>query len=131
PPALTGEDAFGHGLESLQNQFGGSIGGPIQRNRSFFYFGAEQDFIHVPYQTEFAPQPPGTAIPAALTNLQRESEQKSSPTALFGRMDFILNTANTLNLALNLNRIHSEAVDSDSTRTLASPSHSNDWTGNS
>lgn len=131
PPALTGEDAFGHGLESLQNQLGGSIGGPIQRNRSFFYFGAEQDFIHVPYQTAFAPQPPGTVIPARLANLQVASTQKSSPTALFGRLDFILNTGNTLNLALNLNRIHSEAVDSGSTRTLASPTHSNDWTGKS
>jgi len=131
PPALTAQDAFGHGLKSLQNQFGGSVGGPVRRDRAFFYFGAEQDFIHVPYQTEFAPQAPGTLVPAALTSLEQPSKQNSSPTALFSRFDLIVNPANTVNIEVNLNRVHSEGVDGGSTRMLASPSHADDWTGRS
>ncbi len=56
-------DAFGHSLDNAQNEFGGSIGGPIKKNRSFFYVGAEQDYLNIPYWTEFEPQPPGTVVP--------------------------------------------------------------------
>ena len=131
PPALTSEDAFGNSLDSSQNEFGGSLGGPIRRNKAFFYAGGEQDFLHIPYQTEFAPQAPGTVIPASLSSLEQPNLQKSSPIALFGRTDWILSQAHTLNLQINYNRIHSTAVNDGSTRTLTAPGHSDSWTGNS
>ncbi len=68
-PAWTADDAFGHSLDNAQNEFGGSLGGPIKKNRAFFYVGAEQDYVNIPYWTEFAPQAPGTIVPAALSEL--------------------------------------------------------------
>ena len=68
-PAWTADDAFGHSLNNAQNEFGGSIGGPIKKNRAFFYVGAEQDYVNIPYWTEFEPQSPGTVIPSYLSGL--------------------------------------------------------------
>jgi len=35
PSAFTSPDTFGHSLSNAQNEFGGSIGGPIRKNRAF------------------------------------------------------------------------------------------------
>ncbi|HKT51529.1 MAG TPA: TonB-dependent receptor [Candidatus Angelobacter sp.] len=130
-PPLSSEDAFGNSLSSSQNQFGGSFGGPIRHDRAFFYAGVEQDFLHIPYQTLFAPQAPGTLIPATLSSLQQKSLQKSSPTALFLRTDVLLNSANTFNLQADFNRVDSSSVGDGSSRTLAAPEHSDSLTGRS
>jgi hypothetical protein len=130
-PPLNSEDAFGNSLSSSQNQFGGSFGGPIRHDRAFFYAGVEQDFLHIPYQTLFAPQPPGIVIPPSLSSLQQKSLQKSSPTALFLRTDVVLNTANTFNLQADFNRVDSSSLGDGSSRTLAAPQHSDSLTGKS
>jgi hypothetical protein len=131
PSGLIARDAFGNSLNGSQNEFGGSVGGPIRRNKAFFYAGIEQDFLHVPYQTQFAPQAPGTTIPATLSALQQHNLQRSSPTALFGRADVLLNSSNTLNLQTNLNRIDSTFVDEGSTRILSAPNHADSRSGKS
>lgn len=114
-PELTSADAFGHSLDNSQNEFGASLGGPIKKDRAFFYFAAEQDFLRIPYWTEF-----GSTPPAALAAEQRQIVGDSSPTAVFGRTDFVVNRANTLNLQLNYNRISASNVNGDnSTRTLS------------
>ena len=119
PSAFTSNDAFGHSLDNTQNEFGGSIGGPIKRNRSFFYIGAEQDYLDIPYWTQFQPQAPGVAVPPSLAILQQQVVGKSDPTAVFARADFLLNAANTLNVAFNFNRVHATNVDDGSTRSTA------------
>jgi hypothetical protein len=131
-PAWTADDAFGHPLDNAQNEFGGSLGGPIKKNRAFFYVGAEQDYVNIPYWTEFAPQAPGTIIPATLSGLQRQTVGTSDPTSVFTRADFLLNQANTLNLQFNFNRVNASNVDLDgSTRSLASADNSASLTGDS
>ena len=47
-PGADRRDAFGHSLDNAQNEFGGSLGGPIKKNRAFFYVGAEQDYLNTP-----------------------------------------------------------------------------------
>ena len=131
-PAWTADDAFGHSLDNAQNEFGGSLGGPIKKNRAFFYVGAEQDYVNIPYWTEFAPQAPGTIVPAALSSLQRQTVGTSDPTSVFTRADFLLSQANTLNLQFNFNRVNASNVDLDgSTRSLASADNSASLTGDS
>jgi Carboxypeptidase regulatory-like domain/TonB dependent receptor-like, beta-barrel len=38
---------------SQQHQFGGTLGGPIQRNKTFFFAGYDQHIFHVPAVVEF------------------------------------------------------------------------------
>ncbi len=38
---------------SQQHQFGGTVGGPIQRNKTFFFAGYDQHIFHVPAVVEF------------------------------------------------------------------------------
>ena len=131
PSALTSSDTFGHSLDNVQNEFGGSLGGPIQRNRSFFYVGVEQDYLNVPYWTEFEAQPPGVAVPPSLAALQQQIVGKSDPTAVFARTDFVLDAANTLNLQFDYNRLHATNIDDGSTRSIAPIDNSALLTGQS
>jgi hypothetical protein len=131
PSPLSSADTFGHSLDNAQNEFGGSIGGPIKKNKIFYYVGAEQDYLNVPYWTEFAPQAPGTVIPADLLALQRQTVGHSDPTAVFARTDFLLNKSNTLNLQFNYNRLNASGLDGGSTRSLATPDNNIDLTGDS
>ena len=130
-PSWTASDAFGHSLDNAQNEFGGSLGGPIKKNKAFFYVGAEQDYLNIPYWTEFEPQPPGTVLPPALASLQRQIVGKSDPTSVFARTDFLLDQANTLYLAFNFNRVNATNLDEGSTRSIAPIDNAASLTGNS
>jgi hypothetical protein len=127
PATLTSRDAFGHELDNRQYEFGGSVGGPIKKDRAFFYLGAEQDFLRVPYWFDPAPQMAGTVAPAASAQIVSHS----NPGAVFGRGDFLVGKASTLNLQLNANRIEVSNLNSGSTRTLAAPEHQDALRGNS
>jgi hypothetical protein len=132
PAALTSADPFGHELDNAQNEFGGSVGGPIKKDRAFYYLGFEQDFLNVPYWTQFAPQAPGVTLPAQFAGLQHQTVERSRPTALFGRIDLMLGRASTLNLQINYNRVSATNLNLDnSTRTLRSPDNTADLSGHS
>ncbi len=131
PSALSSSDAFGHSLDNAQNEFGGSLGGPIKKNRAFFYIGAEQDYLNIPYWTQFEPQAPGTVIPSQLAALQRQILGNTDPTSVFTRADFLLNQANTLNLQFNFNRVNAANLDDQSTRSIAPIDNSYGLTGDS
>ena len=131
PSTFTSPDTFGHSLDNTQNEFGGSIGGPIRKNRAFFYVGMEQDYLDVPYWTQFEAQAPGVTVPSSLTALQRQIVGNSNPTAVFARTDVLLNQNNTLNLQFDYNRLHATNVDDGSTRSIASFDNSSALTGTS
>ncbi len=132
PSPLSSADTFGHSLDNAQNEFGGSIGGPIKKNKIFYYVGAEQDYLNIPYWTEFAPQSPTTAVPSDLAALQKQTVGHSDPTAVFERTDFVLNNNNTLNLQFNYNRLNaSGGLGDGSTRSLASADNNINLTGDS
>ena len=48
PPAFVGFNP-----SNQQHQFGGTLGGPIQRNKMFFFAGYDQHIFHVPAVVEF------------------------------------------------------------------------------
>ena len=131
-PALSSSDAFGHSLDNLQDEFGGSFGGPIRRNRIFYYAGVEQDFLHVPYWTQFQNQGPGGTIPpSTLLPAQRQVVGTNDPTALFGRLDFLVNSSNTLNVQFDYNRVHATDIADGSTRVDASADNGESLSGQS
>ncbi len=123
PSALTSADAFGHSLNSLQRVFGTSFGGPIVKNRSFFYTGVEQEFLHAPYVLQFAPQAPGVVVPASLAALQTQTTERSVPLAGFFRVDHVISASQTLNVEIAGNRIRTDNLSDGFSRTLAAASH--------
>ena len=118
---LTSENAFGRRLDNAQNQFGGSIGGPIVRDRAFFFFSIEQNLLRVPFVVEFQ-DVPGVPIPSELEALEGEKRGTNNPTALFGRTDFIVNDNSTLNLQYTYTRMRGENFDFDSPRQTTAES---------
>jgi hypothetical protein len=131
PSALTSADAFGNSLDNVQNTFGGSIGGPIHYTHAFFYTGIEQDFLHAPYWSQFQAQASGIAVPGSLSGQQGQIVEKNTPTAFLGRIDEVLNSTNTLNLQLALNRVRSSDVGDGSTRSIGTIDNASSLSGQS
>jgi opacity protein-like surface antigen len=102
---LTSPDAFGQKLNNAQNQFGGSVGGPIKRDRAFFFFGIEQNYLRVPFVVKFDTLP-GAVVPSSITALEGEKFGTNDPTALFGRVDVALTQNNNLNIQYNYTRFN-------------------------
>jgi hypothetical protein len=100
---LTSPDAFGQKLDNAQNQFGGSIGGPIKRDRAFFFLGLEQNYLRVPFFVKFDTIP-GAVVPASVAALEGEKFGTNNPTAFFGRTDFVINPTNTVNVQYTYTR---------------------------
>lgn len=124
---LTSPDAFGNKLDNKQNQFGGSIGGPIARDRAFFFLGVEQNFLSIPFLVRFLPPPSGIAVPANLAALQGEQATTNNPTALFGRVDVNLTKRNSLNLQYTYSRLHGQNFNFDNNTTIVSSAAENNY----
>lgn len=103
---LTSRDAFGRDGSNKQNLFGGSIGGPIVKDRTFFFFGLEQNFFEIPYFVDF--QPTATPLPTALTELEGEQIATNDPTALFARFDHVFNERQALKVQYTYSRLKAE-----------------------
>ncbi len=103
---LTSPDAFGNDGANNQNLFGGSIGGPIKKDKIFFFIGAEQNFLRIPYFVDFAPS--AIALPTDIAALEGEQTATNDPTAVFARLDFLVNTNNTLNFQYSFSRLNAE-----------------------
>ena len=113
--------------QSRQQQFGGTLGGPLKKNKIFFFAGFDQHIFHVPSVVEFlngssvvVPQPsPGAAtdgdyeasdqalVFAAAAHL--DSYAGTFPAAQignasFGKMDIHLSPRNELNLRFSGSR---------------------------
>jgi hypothetical protein len=110
-----------------QQQAGGTIGGPLQRNKIFFFAGFDQHIFHVPNVVEFlngssqvVPQPgtgpysPGDYEPsdqalvfaaaAQLTSLAGEYPAGQIGNTSFGKLDINLTPRHQLTLRVNTTR---------------------------
>jgi len=104
--ALSEPDAFGHQAISSDNQFGGSLGGPIIKNRTFFFTAPEFQIANKPVQVLYgltpatsvttgatdllaaAPQGTFNAVSNAQAVITRIDHQLTQNNQLFGRFDF-------------------------------------------
>src|SRR5262249_33728283 len=96
--AMTSPDAFGNDSSSnAQNQFGGSLGGRIVRDKTFFFGAVEKNMVNIPYTVKFDPPAGGIALPPEIAAQQGDFNQKNNPLVAFGRIDHQLSSRNTLN----------------------------------
>lgn len=102
---LTSPDAFGNDGDNNQNLFGGSVGGAFKKDRAFYFFGIEQNYLRIPYFVDFT-TPANTVLPTELSSLEGEVNSTNNPTAFFGRIDFNLDTNNTLNFQYTYSRFN-------------------------
>lgn len=107
-PTLTSPDAFENKGNNQQNQFGGSIGGSLRRNRAFFFIGIEQNILRIPYFVRFGAPAAGLTVPSDILALQGEHQSTNNPTALFARSDYILTSNHTLNIQYTFSRFRGE-----------------------
>jgi len=131
PSTLTAANGFGQSLDATQNVFGLSEGGAIRKNRSFFYAGLEQGFVHAPQVTAFAPQAAGVVAPAALAGLQGEIAELETPLSLSGRVDTVLSANETLNVELAGERVRVTNASDGQSRTLATAANAENVSGQS
>ncbi len=113
-PTFTWVDALNDpGTDNVQNQYAFALGGPIKRDRLFFFAGIEKNDLQTPYFVRFTCpagyyDPTGTitncaqtatntftALGTSITNLQGSSFGVNNPLASTGRLDWQISPRNT------------------------------------
>ena len=100
---------------------GGSIGGPIVRDRVFMFGAAEQSLLEVPYFVQFDAQAPGVVVPANLLAQQGEQRSTNNPTAVFARTDAVVGSG-LFNLQGTSTRLRGENFNFDTVQLNLAPS---------
>ncbi|HYN16320.1 MAG TPA: TonB-dependent receptor [Terriglobales bacterium] len=107
-----------------QDQFGFTLGGPIKRNRAFFFAGFDQHIFHVPTVVRFAngatavvpqskdyestDQAQVFAAAASLTQMGGQFRSALVGNAAFGKLDFVLTPRHHLSARLSTSRYYGE-----------------------
>jgi hypothetical protein len=117
--ALTADDPFGNPPDSFsQQQFGGSIGGPIAKDKAFFFFAADAQDKEVPVFTQFGRPVDGVAVPELgidnLADFEVQTPRRENFKALLGRVDVNLSPNHRLTVRANFS-------DNDGRNTFAFP----------
>jgi hypothetical protein len=96
--AMTSPDAFGNDSSSnSQHQFGGSFGGPIRKDKLFFFGAVEKNMVDIPYTVKFDPPTGNVTVPPDIKAQEGEHTQKNNPLVAFGRLDYQLSPKNSIN----------------------------------
>jgi outer membrane receptor for ferrienterochelin and colicin len=97
-------------LAPTQHQFGGSVGGPIIKDRVFYFASYEQQKFEAPRQVLFGNLAAFTPTPSQTEgfNFYRDQEEQFIQTndayALLGKVDWNINDSNRFNVRYNFSR---------------------------
>lgn len=111
---LTSKDAFNRKLNNQQNQFGGSTGGALTRDKAFYFLAAEQSFLRVPFVVKFQQQAANIIVPDELNALEGEKRGTNNPTSVFVRTDYTLTPAQSLNIQYTFSHLSGKNFNFDS-----------------
>ena len=105
-PSLGIRDPFGAKILEKLQQAGGSIGGPLQRNKSFLFFAVERQASSYPRYVEFplldvADRSRGAEAYDWFQSLEESFESTNNAWALTPRFDYQINGANQLMMRYN------------------------------
>jgi hypothetical protein len=106
------EDPLGRQSLERQHQFGGGVGGPIRRDKLFYFAVAERQIASYPRTVRFpaldsvSGQVTPDIAPAYnhLRSLERPFDQTNDATAVFGRADYQFSSGSRLTLRYNNSR---------------------------
>ena len=112
------QDANGNDLPKAGfegQQFGGSVGGPIRKDKAHYFASVDQQFFTTPFTVRFnrdvSAVPPISSIygkPISgvdnLSSLQGDFQREINLTAFLGKVDYQLNRNNTLSIRYNYSR---------------------------
>ena len=116
---LTAEDPFGNPPDSFsQQQFGGSIGGPIAKEKVFLFVAVDAQDKDVPVFTRFGRPVDGVAVPELgidnLVDFEGQTPRKENFKAILGKVDIDLSATQRLTVRANFS-------DNDGRNTFAFP----------
>jgi outer membrane receptor for ferrienterochelin and colicin len=114
PQSWAHRNAFGQKASPTQKQFGGSIGGPIKKDKLFYFFSVEQQLFHQSRAVLFDRLHNATDLPSTAVGVQEALSffntlevpytQTNNATALLGRVDYNFNQKNQFNARYNYSR---------------------------
>ena len=109
--SLTANDPLGNPSNiTTQNQFGGSIGMPIRKDKQFLFLAAEGQRQFGPLITQFASNVNGVAVPeygiSNLASLEGAHTQFQNLATVLGRYDWNINDNNRFSLRSFFSRNH-------------------------
>lgn len=108
---LTADDAFGNPPTGLvRHQFGGSVGGPIVANRTFYFVATDVQRQTTPITVRFGRDVRGVAVPelgiADLHAFEGQYLREENITTLLGKVDHALGVNHRLSARANFTRNH-------------------------
>ncbi len=107
PEQFAARNAFGQEAAPTQHQFGGSLGGPLVRDRVFYFAAYEQQEFKAPREVRFARLDGFTPTPGSregydhYRGLETPFEVTNDARAWLGRVDVNLPRGNRLNVRYN------------------------------
>jgi carboxypeptidase family protein len=107
--SLTADDAFGNPPTGLvRHQFGGSIGGPLVANKSFYFVAADIQNQETPVTVKFSRNVAGIAVPelgiADLHAFEGQFPRNEDLTTILGKFDHSFSSEHRLSSRVNYTR---------------------------
>jgi hypothetical protein len=130
--ALSASDPLGLQPLDTQQQFGGAVGGPIHKDRLFFFAAVEQQFGSFPRAVSYPTLDAlgGQITPATapaynyLRSLEQPFTETNNATAAFGRADYQTARGDRISLHYNYSRNHALDAIAPGATTLATVNQS-------